>query len=813
MVWKKVNNADAGDADHFGGDDLDKVSDLFSDVDVDDVDFNSDVQFRLGKFSLRNAGNTFGSIINSGNVTADRTITLPTDEDTTLVGDATTQTVTNKTINATNNTIEDSVNTDGNYLRANGTKFVSSAIQYYDMPRAVFDNTNDIFFRSRNNSNDNNPLTSYDLMVDGYSHSYGYTTIEEVYDDMSSDNFLDQNITGVDAGVLKLNAIQQDGTNRGASYDMTTNASNSDWTFRFRVRINANTVSGDGGGLFCGLSSTDSATDSATNQDFVGIRIHSDQGIVGGKQIFNVQSVEADNQALTTFDQNFDKQFEIGSWYYWEIVRTTGSNFRIRCYGKDQDYGKLDEYGAVTELSVSISNPQSLRYIKFCNNMGSGTGQRDYEIDWIRCWKTIENPTDATPNLACNTTINNTQYWISDLHDEKVEKPILWLGNDQIYHIDEFDRYTEQEEADYWWESQDTAKSRVDIANDYLEVECVADGTNDSIITDVGNMRRTQGNIMNATAWELRFCASFHDKVGTTSNDAQLFVGTFNEDGNSGGDNAQDFTGWVFNADSGSTFIYHNKIQSNNAALNDSGEGGTNSQLVPDGTKYYFRLTRYSDTAVSWGIYRDEFYTDLISQGTYGLTAGIIGTDQRYWGIKNNNGTPNDSGFTMRIHEWSLVNQTSTTYNPPITGNESYGGIVPRDVIATKLNFNLSRTTETQIRLHLIRSPQPMLKRFANSELVRTIDIADFTDQVDRFCPNNKIVPVLENDRHSVYWWCIEGQTDNSVLAVNSVETQVYDNTNGDEVTYNNSSITRMLNTHLHYMFKKTTVDNQLDAA
>ena len=30
MVWKKVNNSDAGDSTHFGGDDMDKVSNLFS---------------------------------------------------------------------------------------------------------------------------------------------------------------------------------------------------------------------------------------------------------------------------------------------------------------------------------------------------------------------------------------------------------------------------------------------------------------------------------------------------------------------------------------------------------------------------------------------------------------------------------------------------------------------------------------------------------------------------------------------------------------------------------------------------------------
>ena len=45
MTWKKVINADSGDADHHGGDSLDKVSDLFSGVDVDDVAINVDWKF------------------------------------------------------------------------------------------------------------------------------------------------------------------------------------------------------------------------------------------------------------------------------------------------------------------------------------------------------------------------------------------------------------------------------------------------------------------------------------------------------------------------------------------------------------------------------------------------------------------------------------------------------------------------------------------------------------------------------------------------------------------------------------------------
>jgi hypothetical protein len=49
MVWKVVDNSDAGTATKHGGDSLDKVSKLLrGDADVDDVNINSN--FKLSKF-------------------------------------------------------------------------------------------------------------------------------------------------------------------------------------------------------------------------------------------------------------------------------------------------------------------------------------------------------------------------------------------------------------------------------------------------------------------------------------------------------------------------------------------------------------------------------------------------------------------------------------------------------------------------------------------------------------------------------------------------------------------------------------------
>ena len=45
MTWKKVNNADAGTSTLHGGDSTDKISDLFTGIDVDDVIINADWDF------------------------------------------------------------------------------------------------------------------------------------------------------------------------------------------------------------------------------------------------------------------------------------------------------------------------------------------------------------------------------------------------------------------------------------------------------------------------------------------------------------------------------------------------------------------------------------------------------------------------------------------------------------------------------------------------------------------------------------------------------------------------------------------------
>ncbi len=77
MVWKKVNNSDAGTGTKHGGNDIDKISDLFSAVaDVDTVDINSNATFRADRLKVRNSSNSFSTSLNSTGLTVNRTQTF-----------------------------------------------------------------------------------------------------------------------------------------------------------------------------------------------------------------------------------------------------------------------------------------------------------------------------------------------------------------------------------------------------------------------------------------------------------------------------------------------------------------------------------------------------------------------------------------------------------------------------------------------------------------------------------------------------------------------------------------------------------------
>lgn len=107
MVWKRVENADGGDADHFGGNDIDKISNLFSGgSNIDVVDMNSQWTFRDGMLYIRNPANTRSYRIRASAILNDYELSLPllTSNDQ-LVARVAAMELEGKTIDSTKNTL------------------------------------------------------------------------------------------------------------------------------------------------------------------------------------------------------------------------------------------------------------------------------------------------------------------------------------------------------------------------------------------------------------------------------------------------------------------------------------------------------------------------------------------------------------------------------------------------------------------------------------------------------------------------------------------------------------------------------------
>ena len=127
MTWKKANISNPGTSTQFGADDMDKVSNLFSAVDVDDVDIAADWKFRSSKKKLMNPGNTFGYTEVGSAITGNRNVTEPllTGNDT-RVYEAHQQTLTKKAIDILDNTLS---------LRSNSALVTKNGSTYYAIKR------------------------------------------------------------------------------------------------------------------------------------------------------------------------------------------------------------------------------------------------------------------------------------------------------------------------------------------------------------------------------------------------------------------------------------------------------------------------------------------------------------------------------------------------------------------------------------------------------------------------------------------------------------------------------------------------------
>lgn len=208
----------------------------------------------------------------------------------------------------------------------------------------------------------------------------------------------------------------------------------------------------------------------------------------------------------------------------------------------------------------------------------------------------------------------------------------LWgLLSDQT--IENFTTYTTQGEADTRNPSSDTAKVRVNITNDNIDMNSVTDGTNDSISQDIG--------LISDTAWELRFKYTYTSaNMNPIGYEQGQFVGMGSTNQTIADDGVQDFIGvllWHDNIPRGiyGIFADNESCQTNRVNLT--------TPNITTSSSYWVKILRTSATIMRVFVYSDDtFSTQTHDTGDITIDSTIV--NLRYFKIMNESSRVVQSG-------------------------------------------------------------------------------------------------------------------------------------------------------------------------
>ena len=206
----------------------------------------------------------------------------------------------------------------------------------------------------------------------------------------------------ISGGALNITNVS-DGSNDSVTYDLTS-TSDTLWVLRFkitlssRVALSASTV-----GLYLGLWSADSATDTGTAQDFIGMLIQAPNG-----NAVNTFDTDGTAPTGTSVDGTFTTTASDTTWYV-EIIRSSATAYSVSLYS-DSAYTTLIE----TKNSAGlVSTTATLRYLGFKNFLGTdATGSQQFTIDDLIFWNATATLTTFTASkvfddntaTVCKTT-------------------------------------------------------------------------------------------------------------------------------------------------------------------------------------------------------------------------------------------------------------------------------------------------------------------------------------------------------------------------------------------------------------------------
>lgn len=601
--WKEATDPNAGSSVIYGAPDIKKISQLFNgDVDVDDVDINSEWYFRDGKLHVVNPAGTFTYIINTGAITADRTLDLPLlDANDTIVVEAQSQDLTNKGIDIS---------------RILGLPISATAIATGALPATSSAIAVDAESAGVDDLDTITGLADDDVVV-LYANSGQTITVKHQASPTADQIKLQGGVDLTLSETVPTFLIRKG----GAFYQFAGTGSNTFLDTLFAIQDDGDTskqVKFSVGGATTGFSMTlvsnqtadrsltlpdatdtlvaRTTTDTLTNKTITAENNTIDQSTP------NAGDYLRDNG--TKFVASSIQASDLPSGVDSQKVTLTDGNILVGNASNQATGVTMSGDGTLSNTGVFTLDP--VRY--------SSVGDLLHQINLDRNHAEYLATTPQTTHLETNLNVRPAHttvlegYWCNNYGMEEI--PIL------REYFDGGNTHTTSPETVDGWLTQDHTKFKIDDVNERMTCQCVGDGTNDSVSYQLSQ------NMSNSD-WTFRFRTKITAKADGSSG-GDLYIGLSDSDSGTASNQNQDFIGFRIENSASTTYAI-DSVEADNQTLTAVGTEDTYNVVMENDKWYYWEIIRTATNNFSTQFFGlDRKYLNPIGTLTNtGISTGI----------------------------------------------------------------------------------------------------------------------------------------------------------------------------------------------